>query len=134
MQARSHPIEFVYVNIFSYLCSMDKFKSFAPKVDTKRRLVLTRFYTGINGENSFCYLIYRITKKGTVDKRFKYLFAYGDDNYGSVTEFHHAQSGEVVRVFRSSFKSVFKIKDKLDIIEIWKTMEQSLTTSVPTTS
>ena len=30
---------------------MKKFKSFAPKVDTKRRLVLTRYYTGIRGEN-----------------------------------------------------------------------------------
>ena len=126
MQARSHPIEFVYVNIYSYICSMDKFKSFSPKVDSKRRLVLTRFYTGIRGENSFCYLIYRITKKGTVDKRFKYLFAYGDDNYGSVTEFHHAQSGEVVRVFKSSFKSVFKITDKLNVLEIWKSSQDKL--------
>ena len=112
---------------------MDKFKSFAPKVDTKRRLVLTRFYTGIKGENSFCYLIHRITKKNTIDKKFKYLYAYGDDDYGSVTEFHHAQSGEVVRVFKSSFKSVFKIIDKLNVVDIWKTMEQSLTTSVPMT-
>ena len=127
--ARSHPIEFVYVNIFSYLCSMDKFKSFAPKVDTKRRLVLTRFYTGIRGENSFCYLIYRITKKNTIDKRFKHLYAYGDDNYGSITEFHHAQSGEVVRVFKSSFKSVFKIKDKLDVLEIWNTSQNNLQTT-----
>jgi len=126
MQARSHPIEFVYVNIYSYICSMDKFKSFSPKVDSKRRLVLTRFYTGIRGENSFCYLIYRITKKGTVDKRFKYLFAYGDDNYGSVTEFHHAQSGEVVRVFKSSFKSVFKITDKLNVLEIWNSSQDKL--------
>jgi len=105
---------------------MDKFKSFAPRVDTKRRLVLTRYYTGIRGENSFCYLIYRITKKNTIDKRFKHLYAYGDDNYGSVTEFHHAQSGEVVRVFKSSFKSVFKIKDKLDILEIWNSSQNKL--------
>ena len=105
---------------------MDKFKSFAPKVDSKRRLVLTRFYTGIKGENSFCYLIHRITKKNTIDKRFKYLYAYGDDNYGSVTEFHHAHSGEVVRVFRSSFKSVFKITDKLNIVEIWNSSQNNL--------
>ena len=124
--SRSYPIKFVYVNNFSYLCSMNKFKSFSPKVDTKRRLVLTRFYTGIRGENSFCYLIYRITKKNTIDKRFKYLFAYGDDNYGSVTEFHHAQSGEVVRVFKSSFKSVFKITDKLNVLEIWKSSQDKL--------
>jgi len=47
---------------------MKKFKSFSPKVDSKRRLVMTRFYTGIRGENSFCYLIHRITKKNTIDK------------------------------------------------------------------
>jgi len=101
---------------------MNKFKSFSPKVDSKRRLVLTRFYTGIRGENSFCYLIYRITKKNTIDKRFKHLYAYGSDDYGSVTEFHHAQSGEVVRVFKSSFKSVFKITDKLDVLDTLTTM------------
>ena len=106
-----------------------KFKSFNPKIDTKRRLVLTRFYTGVKGEPSFCYLNHRITKKNTIDKRFKYLFAYGDDNYGSVTEFHHAQSGEVVRVFKSSFKSVFKIKDKLDVLEIWNTSQNNLQTT-----
>ena len=124
--SRSYHIEFVYVNIYSYICSMNKFKSFAPKVDTKRRLVLTRFYTGINGENSYCYLIHRITKKNTIDKRFKYLYSYGDDNYGSVTEFHHAQSGEVVRVFKSSFKSVFKITDKLNVLEIWNSSQNKL--------
>ena len=126
MKCKSYHEKVVYVNIYSYLCSMNKFKSFAPRVDTKRRLVLTRYYTGIRGENSFCYLIYRITKKGTVDKRFKHLYAYGDDNYGSITEFHHAQSGEVVRVFRSSFKSVFKIKDKLNIVEIWNSSQNNL--------
>ena len=110
---------------FYYLCSKEKrmedkkFKSFNPKVDTKRRLVLTRFYTGIRGENSFCYLIYRITKKNTIDKRYKHLFAYGGDDYKSVNEFRHVSSGEPVRVFKSAFKSVFKIKDKMDVLEIW---------------
>ncbi len=126
MQARSYPIEFVYVNIYSYICSMNKFKSFSPKVDSKRRLVLTRFYTGVKGDPSFCYLIHRITKKNTIDKRFKHLYAYGSDDYGSVTEFHHAQTGEVVRVFKSSFKSVFKITDKLDVLEIWNTSQNIL--------
>ena len=105
---------------------MSKFKSFSPKVDSKRRLVLTRFYTGIRKENSFCYLIHRITKKNTIDKRFKHLYAYGTDDYGSVTEFHHAQSGEVVRVFKSSFKSVFKITDKLNVLEIWNSSQDKL--------
>ena len=50
----------------------NKFKTFTPRVDTKRRLVMTRFYAGV-GNNSFCYVIHRITKKNTIDKRFKYL-------------------------------------------------------------
>ena len=41
----------------------NKFKSFTPRVDTKRRLVMTRWYAGVRGENSFCYMIHRITKK-----------------------------------------------------------------------
>ena len=85
---------------------------------------MTRFYTGIQGENSFCYLIHRITKKNTIDKRFKHLYSYGDDNYGSITEFHHASTGDPVRVFKSSFKSIFKIKDKLDILEIWNSAQE----------
>ena len=96
-----------------------KFKSFNPKVDTKRRLVLVRYYSGVGESNSFCYLIYRITKKNTIDKRFKHLFAYGDDNYQSLTEFQHVSTGQPVRVFKSAFKSVFKIKDKMDVLEIW---------------
>jgi len=103
---------------------MKNFKSFAPKVDIKRRLVLTRYYTGIHGENSFCYVIHRITKKNTIDKRFKYLYAYGDDNYRSVTEFRHASKGEPVRVFKTSFKSVFKIKNKLDVVGIWNSAQE----------
>ena len=122
--SKSYPIEVVYVNIYSYICSMNKFKSFSPKVDSKRRLVLTRFYTGVKGDPSFCYLIHRITKKNTIDKRFKHLYAYGDDNYKSVTEFHHAQTGNPVRVFKSSFKSVFKITDKLDVLEIWNSAQE----------
>ena len=47
----------------------------------------------------------------------------GDDDYKSVTEFHHAQTGDPVRVFKSSFKSVFKITDKLNIIEIWNSSQ-----------
>ena len=53
---------------------MGKFKSFTPRVDTKRRLVMTRFYAGVNNYNSFCYMIHRTTKKGTIDKKFKFLY------------------------------------------------------------
>jgi len=88
-----------------------KHKSFAPKVDTKRRLVLTRFYTGIGDSNSFCYKVERITKSGTVDKRFKSLFAFGTDDFSSVKEFKHSLTGQPVKVFKKPFKSVFGIKE-----------------------
>jgi len=39
---------------------MVKYKSFTPKVDLKRRLVLTRFYAGIKDSNSFSNQITRI--------------------------------------------------------------------------
>ncbi len=101
---------------------MNKFKSFTPRVDTKRRLVMTRFYAGVRDENSFCYIIHRITKKGTIDKKFKYLYCYSDDDYSKVKEFNHAQTGEPYRIFKTSFKGVFKIKNKLNPIEIWNKM------------
>ena len=112
----------------------NKFKSFTPRVDTKRRLVMTRWYAGVRGENSFCYMIHRITKKNTIDKRFKCLYAYGTDDYSSIKEFHHAVTGDPVRVFKSSFKGVFKIKNKLNPIEIWNTSQHSSKTSTQQTS
>ena len=113
-------MRFVYVDIFLYICSMNKFKSFTPRVDTKRRLVMTRFYAGVRNENSFCYIIHRITKKDTIDKRFKYLYCYSTDDYSDVKEFHHAQTGEPYRIYKSSFKGIFKLKDKLNPVTIWK--------------
>jgi len=106
---------------------MNKFKSFTPRVDTKRRLVMTRFYAGVRNENFFCYVIHRITKKGTIDKKFKYLYCYSDDDYSNVKEFYHALTGEPYRTYKSSFKGVFKIKNKLNPIEIWnkKSLEYS---------
>jgi len=68
---------------------MSKFKTFTPRVDVKRRLVMTRFYAGIRNENSFCYIIHRITKKNTIDKRFKYLYCFSTDDYTTVKEFNH---------------------------------------------
>ena len=97
----------------------NKFKSFTPRVDTKRRLVMTRFYAGVRNENLFCYTIHRITKKNTIDKKFKYLYCFSDDDYSNVKDFYNAQSGDPQRVFKSSFKSIFKIKDKLNPINIW---------------
>ena len=99
------------------------YKSFSPKVDTKRRLVMTRFYTGIKNSNSFCYQINRITKKGTVDKRFKPLFAFGTDDFSSVKEFKHSLTGEPVKVFRKPFKSVFGVKEKNNPVVVWKKIE-----------
>ncbi len=98
----------------------NKFKSFTPRVDTKRRLVMTRFYAGVRNENTFCYIIHRITKKDTIDKRFKYLYCYSTDDYTNVKEFHHALTGEPYRIYKSSFKGIFKLKDKLNPVNIWK--------------
>ena len=72
---------------------MKNFKSFSPKADKQRRLVMTRFHAGKSSDvNSFCYQITRITKQGTVDKKFKPLFAYGTDDFDSVKEFKHSGS------------------------------------------
>jgi hypothetical protein len=99
---------------------MKNFKSFSPKVDVKRRLVLTRYYTGVKGSNSFCYQINRITKQGSVDKRFKPLFAYGTDDFEGVSQFHHSGTGEEVRVFKKPFKSVFGVKEKNNPMSVWR--------------
>lgn len=104
---------------------MKNFKSFSPKVDSKRRLVLTRIYTGVNGSNSFCYLIHRITKSGTVDKRFKCLFSYGTDEFDSVTEFLHSGTGEFVKVFKRPFKSVFGVRDKINPVSVWRSLKEN---------
>jgi hypothetical protein len=99
---------------------MKNFKSFSPKVDEKRRLVLTRFYTGVKDSNLFCYQITRITKNGSIDKRFKPLYAYGTDEFDSVKEFQHSGTGEKVKVFRKPFKSVFGVREKNNPSTIWK--------------
>jgi hypothetical protein len=102
---------------------MKSFKSFTPKVEQKRRLVLTRFYTGVKNSNSFCYQITRITKNGTIDKRFKPLYAYGTDEFESVKEFQHSGNGDPVKVFKKPFKSVFGVKDKNNPTNIWKSIK-----------
>jgi len=110
-------VNWIFYCIFVH---MKKFKSFTPRVDTKRRLVMTRFYSGVNNTNSFCYVIHRITKKGTIDKKFKYLYCFGTDDYSEVKEFHNANTGELIRTYKTSFKGVFKVKDKFDVLTLWK--------------
>ena len=100
---------------------MSKFKRFTPRVDVKRRLVMTRFYAGVRNENKFCCVIHRITKKNTIDKRFKYLYCYSDDDYSNVKEFNHSLTGEPYRIYKSSFKSVPKLKGRLNLLYIWYT-------------
>lgn len=102
---------------------MKNFKSFTPKVDQKRRLVLTRFYTGVKESNSFCYQITRITKQGTIDKKFKPLYAYGTDEFDSVKEFQHSGNGEKVKVFKKPFKSIFGVKEKNDPKVVWNSIK-----------
>ena len=110
----------------------NKFKTFTPRVDTKRRLVMTRFYAGV-GNNSFCYVIHRITKKNTIDKRFKYLYCFTTDDYSNVKEFNHALTGEPYRIYKSSFKGIFKLKDKNNPVNIWKRSQEILQTSTQPT-
>lgn len=99
---------------------MKNFKSFSPKVDEKRRLVLTRFYTGVKDSNSFCYQITKITKVGTLDKKFKPLYAFGTDDFNSVKSFSHSGNGQTVKVFRKPFKSVFGVEKKNDPVSVWR--------------
>ena len=89
---------------------MSNYKSFTPKVDQKRRLVLTRFYTGVKQSNSFCYQITRITKTGSVDKKFKPLYSYGTDDFTSVKEFQHSGTGDKVKVFKKPFSKYLNLK------------------------
>lgn len=103
---------------------MAKYKTFSPKVDTKRRLVMTRVYAGVGGSNSFMYVIDRINKKGEKDKRFKSLYAFGTDDFKSVKSFSHSKTGKEVKVFKSPFKSVFKVKEKNNPVSVWKTLNK----------
>lgn len=99
---------------------MKNFKSFTPRADVKRRLVITRFHAGISSDvNSFCYQVTRINKAGLVDKKFKPLYAYGTDEFDSVKEFKHSKTGETVRVFKKPFKSVFGVDQKNNPEKIW---------------
>ncbi len=96
------------------------FKKFFPKVDEKRRLILTRFHSGVMGENIHCYQIHRWTKRGEIDKRFKPLYAFGSDDFDSVKEFKHSGTGEVIKVPKSTFKRISGVNNPLDISEIVK--------------
>ncbi len=102
---------------------MSNYKSFTPKVDQKRRLVLTRFYTGVKQSNSFCYQITRITKTGSVDKKFKPLYAYGTDDFTTVKDFQHSSTGDKVKVFKKPFKSVFGVREKNDPTIVWDSIK-----------
>lgn len=102
---------------------MKKFKSFNPKVDKSRRLVMTRFYAGVNGSNTFCYEINKITKKGNKDKKFNTLFAFGSDDASSVKSFMNSRTGEKVRVFKAPFKTVFGTRGLVNPEDVWKVLE-----------
>ena len=111
---------FCVYNFFTIFVNMKSFKQFSPKVDAKRRLVLTRIYTGVNGSNSFCYKINRINKSGEVDKKFKTLYSFGTDDINSVKKFHKSSTGEEIKIAKSPFKSVFGVGQKSNPIDVWK--------------
>jgi hypothetical protein len=98
---------------------MKNFKSFTPKVDNSRRLVMTRFYVGVNNSNNFCYKITRISKSDKEDKKFKSLYSFGTDDFMSVKYFCNSRTGEKVRVFKKPFKSIFGVKEKNNPLDIW---------------
>ena len=99
---------------------MCKFKTFSPKADINRRLVLTRYYCGVKGNNSFMYQIHKITLSETIHFNFKHLYAISNDEWDTVTQFYHSKTGEPVRVFKSAFKSVYGCDNKLDVVSVWQ--------------
>ena len=50
-------------------------------------------------------------------------------DYSNVKEFHHALTGEPYRIYKSSFKGIFKLKDKLNPVNIWKHSQEISQTS-----
>jgi len=97
---------------------MSVYKKFLPKVDKKRRLVLTRFYSGVAGQNVWCYQIHRVTKLGQIDRKWKPLYAFGSDDFSAVGEFKHSKTGEIVKVSKSQFRAVSGVVNKKDVLEI----------------
>ena len=80
------------------------FKQFTPKVDKDKRLVITRFYAGINGNNTFCYNVSRINMKGEIDKRFKPLYAFGTDDFSTVKSFMNKVQANRLESLRNHLK------------------------------
>ena len=85
---------------------------------------MTRFYTGVKESNSFCYVVNRINKKGEIDKKFKSLYSYGTDDFKSVKDFSHSKTGKTVKVFKTPFKSVFKVNQKNNPISVWESTKK----------
>lgn len=98
---------------------MQKYKTFIPKVDIKKRLVLTRFYCGIKNNNCFMYTIHNITLNNTISIPFNHLFCLSNDDYNSVNEFYNSKTGDPVEVLKTDFKSVLGTDDNNNILEVW---------------
>ena len=97
-----------------------KFLPFAPKIDKVRRLVLTRFYCGMNGNDLFMYQIHKINSDNMVDQFFSHLYALGTHNIDSVGSYYHSKTGEPVEVFKMDFKHVNGCDDLQNVEKIWK--------------
>jgi len=93
---------------------------FTPRVDVKNRLVVTRFNSSCSQNPHWCYQIWRINLKGTIDKRFKPLFSFTDGDFSQIKEFQHSGTGERVKVVKSRFKPVFGLKQKNSPQSIWE--------------
>jgi hypothetical protein len=90
---------------------------FIPRVDPKRRLVVTRFNSGIGRDGElFCYQVWKISKGGKLDKKFKPLYSFGGSDFGDIKQFKHSGSGEVVKVMKTPLKPFrTNLNDPVDI-------------------
>lgn len=98
------------------------FKKFSPKVDKNRRLVLTRMYAGIRGTNVFQYTIHKMNISGQINSNWKHLFAFGTDDFKSVSKFRNANTGETSKVYKTAFTSIAGVSEKTNPTMVWRKM------------
>lgn len=91
-----------------------------PKINKSKRLVVTRVNCGVGENTLYLYQIWRITKLGNVDKRFKPLFAITDRDFQKIPQFFHSKTGEAIKIAKTQFKTVTGVYDVGNPESIWK--------------
>ena len=99
-----------------------RFKKFSPKVDKKRKLVLTRMYAGIRGTNVFQYTIHKMNALGQINSNWKHLYSFGTDEFKSIEQFKNANTGETSKVYKTAFTSIAGVSEKSNPTMVWKKM------------